>query len=145
LSFCTDDDDDDAAEASNTTTRHHHQNNYTSYMYVRSSRVVGFLQTEPIAQAYVLLSPTERSRRPQAASVGVHLLWVHAQHRRTGIATQLLNAIRLEETPVVVAFSSPSQAGIHFAKGWYNKMEKDGSVLVYDCGSTKTGKRTTDK
>jgi predicted NodU family carbamoyl transferase len=71
------------------------------------------LMANPQALASLMSSP-----QAQAATVGVRAIWVHAQHRRKGVASTLLDALRAVVLPGAVvlprngiAFSPPTPQG----------------------------------
>lgn len=63
-----------------------------------------------------------RSHIPEPASCGVSRMWVLAKHRRQGLATRLLDVIRLNYMPDQIlpreelAFSQPTPSGHSFAE-----------------------------
>ncbi|KAL3794306.1 hypothetical protein HJC23_012431 [Cyclotella cryptica] len=116
----------------------------TSYLYISNKRVVGLLIVKRIQRAYELLyerSDTttytiSRSTNPHSAIVGIHQIWVHNLHRHKGIATKLVECARSNFVFGMiiprekVAFSSPTEDGVRFARGY---MSGEGEkVLVYD-------------
>lgn len=69
-------------------------------------------------------------------------MWVHHKFRQSGIASQLIDAVRERSVfgivvpPNRVAFSSPTEAGVSFAKKYVKSRSSastSGIVLVYDC------------
>lgn len=87
----------------------------------------------------------ERSMEPEPAILGVHLLWVHSKFRRQGLARKLLDTAR-DKTFYgfvvprhMIAFSSPTQAGIAFAMQYCHfetqpeAHSNQPTVLVYEC------------
>lgn len=113
--------------------------NFTYFLHVVHQRVVGLLATESITRAFVAMgneSVVVCSGKASKANLGVHLLWVHKKHRGKRIATRLLDLAR-ERTVYGytmvpfnrVAFSSPTEAGLGFARSY---MRGSGQpVLVY--------------
>lgn len=103
----------------------------TAYLYIVQNRVVGLIVAETIAEAFTVHSSERRE-----AVLGIFQLWVHANHRRKGIASRLVTAAREHKVFGMVvpihqtAFSSPTQSGLEFAQRYAN-----GSVLVYNCAS----------
>jgi hypothetical protein len=90
---------------------------------------------------------SERSLTPQRALVGIYQLWTLQGKRGQGIATQLVDAARSKELifgmqvpkSQVLAFLSPTQAGLAFAKNY----APDQPPLVYM--SIDTMMRTMEK
>lgn len=113
----------------------------SAYLYIRKRRVVGLVTAEVIDCGYALQSNFERSTHPRKAMIGVHHMWVHSKFRKQGIATRLVDAVRekmifgLVVPPELVAFSSPTEAGVKFAKRYVNQASRNEAkdVLVYDC------------
>jgi N-acetyltransferase len=141
----------------------------TAYLCVYSSKVVGLLVVERIQEGYRLLPlntdkeqirngsvttslhgiTVNRSQTSEPAIMGIHLLWVHSQYRKSGIAQSLIDTARrkliyglvIPETKI--AFSSPTQDGLIFAMKYCNNFDSPSStksndnretaVLVYDC------------
>ena len=124
----------------------------TSYMYISNKRVVGLLMVKRIQRAYELLSSKEggcnnndtsgtgnaasisRSLKPSKALLGVHQIWVHNSHRQKGIASKLVTAARdhlifgMLVPYELVAFSSPTEEGLRFAKSYIDSERP----LIYD-------------
>jgi len=118
----------------------------TSYMYISKKRVVGLLMVKRIQRAYELLPPNKeeekskgnssisRSLKPSKALLGVHQIWVHKSHRQRGIASKLVTAARdhlifgMIVPLELVAFSSPTDEGLVFAKGY----TASDTPLIYD-------------
>ena len=114
----------------------------SAYLYIRKRRVVGLVTAEVIEKGYALQNNFERSKHPRKAMVGIHHMWVHSKFRKQGIATRLIDAVRekmvfgLVVSPEKVAFSSPTEAGVKFARRYVNhasRSESSKDVLVYDC------------
>ena len=128
----------------------------TAYLYVSNKAVVGFCTVEVIRSAHRLLDATpasdgqssggsegsrndmsdlHRSTKPTKAIMGVHQLWCHSSHRKGKVATRLVDAARsqlvygMSVPHGMVAFSSPTVAGLTFAKR-YVQTE---TPLIYDC------------
>ena len=128
----------------------------TAYLYVSNKAVVGFCTVEVIQSAHRLLeaspaadgqppgdsdsstndmSNLHRSTKPSKAMMGVHQLWCHSAHRKGKVATRMVDAARsqlvygISVPHDMVAFSSPTVAGLTFAKRY---VETD-TPLVYDC------------
>ena len=127
----------------------------TSYLYVCNKRVVGLLMTKRVQRAYALI-PNEReniqherdngknagdattsisrSLKPSKALMGVHQIWVHSAHRTRGIASKLVTAARdhyifgMVVPAELVAFSSPTDEGLRFAKKYVGTE----TPLIYD-------------
>ena len=110
----------------------------TYYIYIIEDRIVGLLATENITRAFVATEAGHSisSGKAHKASLGIHLMWVHAKHRKQGIATKLLDFARdrcvfgyTSIPPSRVAFSSPTESGFCFARSYMAKHETP--VLVY--------------
>ena len=116
-----------------------------TFLMVHNKRVIGMAMAMRISHAFVLSSSSfERSKASVEAMVGIRKLWVHERFRKKGIATRLVNAIRLKFVfgmviPVEkIAFSSPTMAGMKFAHHYVlssSALESDSihPILVYDC------------
>ena len=126
--------------------------NMTSYMYISKKRVVGLLMVKRIQRAYELFpskhgseggcsdtvednsSSISRSLKPSKALLGVHQIWVHKSHRHRGIASKLVTAARdhlifgMMVPLELVAFSSPTDEGLRFAKSYVGSDRP----LIYD-------------
>jgi ribosomal protein S18 acetylase RimI-like enzyme len=127
---------------------------YTIWLYLRKQRVVGFVATRPVSEAYSLavgqgdgqqpssdafsmtmdLSSHRPSMKKKKVMLGVAILWTHDRFRHQNIATQLVTAARQYSffgmvVPVDrLAFSTPTQAGFSFAKQYCHGSE---NVLIY--------------
>jgi len=117
----------------------HPEDYLTTYLYVNGKkRVVGLASTELIRMAYPLETNYSRSKIGQKATIGIHQVWVHSKYRGKNIASRLLDTIREKMVfgYVVpcseIALSSPTEAGIAFAKGYVKKRSTSDVVLVYD-------------
>ena len=134
-----------------------------TYLFARNGRVVGLCDAEPSVRRGRVL-PMEESdgaatsagaatgggegggvnggggcaplHRP--AAVGIRRLWVHPRHRRSGVATALLEAVRRNTAfgsvlpATMVAFSSPTEAGARFARQYVRRSAGPSSnALVY--------------
>lgn len=119
----------------------------TSYMYISKKRVVGLLVVKRIHRAYELMPQNgdadsgkntscsiSRSLKRSKALLGVHQIWVHKGHRHRGIASKLVTAARdnlifgMVVPLELVAFSSPTEDGLRFAKGYVGS----DTPLIYD-------------
>jgi len=125
----------------------------TSYIYISKKRVVGLLMVKRIRRAYELLlskegirdkqnvnaddnnaSSISRSLEPSKALLGIHQIWVHNSQRARGIASKLVTAARDHAIfgmmiPLeLVAFSSPTDEGLRFAKRYLGSERP----LIYD-------------
>jgi N-acetyltransferase len=113
----------------------------TTYLFVGHKRVIGMATAETIPKGFPLETLLERSTEGKKAMVGIHQLWVHAEHRKQGIATRLVDSVRSRfvfglVVPVdMLAFSSPTEAGSRFARQYVasNSDDENSPVLVYDC------------
>lgn len=112
-----------------------------------SRRVVGCLVTERISAAYRILlaaSPSNNFDESSdeavvhgdeafAAVLGVKQIWVSAQHRRCGIAKNLIDAARAHAVYAYVvpkdrvAFSQPTPSGERLARSYFGRSD----FLVY--------------
>lgn len=116
------------------------ESQYHTFLYIKNKRVVGMLGAERLERAYALLCNNyfERSLVAERATIGIHQIWVHSKFRRNCIASRLVDTARekmvygLTVPADEVAFSSPTEAGISFAKHYVSK-HSTGRVLVYDC------------
>eukprot|EP00474_Spongospora_subterranea_P002846 CRZ03304.1 hypothetical protein [Spongospora subterranea] len=99
-----------------------------------SNRAIGCAVIEPISLAYI----ADQSARVQTSEsapvrVGIDLIWVLSSHRRKGIGSSLLDAIRehfaygLPIQYKEVAFSQPTQPGARFARKYIHP----NPLLVY--------------
>jgi hypothetical protein len=106
----------------------------TAFLYISHKRVVGLVTAEPVTCGYWMETASERSLTPQKALVGIYQLWTLQGNRGQGIATQLVDAARsklffgMQVPKSQVAFSSPTQAGLAFAKNY----APDQPPLVYE-------------
>ncbi len=131
----------------------------TIWLYLRQHRVIGFVSTKPISNAFYLVArkpteprrdnndcnaedfplPSNTDRIARRAMLGISILWTHEQFRCQGIATKLVDAARQHAffgmtVPVQqLAFSSPTQAG------WVFGQKYCGTPLLYEY-STKESK-----
>jgi len=113
------------------------------YMFVSERRVVGLLLAEQISQGFPLLPPSEGaegsrvyccSEAGEPTMAGVSRVWTLADHRRRGVASALVDAMRstffadkyLQERDF--AFSDPTVHGINFASRYIGHS----SFLVYN-------------
>ena len=136
-------------------------NEPTAFVCVVNKRAVGLVLVEEINTAYRILDTTPRpslsssvsrsgtiqldvgltrSNQPAKAVLGIYQIWVHDKHRRRGIASTLVDAARkymhfgYSAIPIdLIAFSSPTESGLAFAKLYYERNQNDNNVLVYDC------------
>ena len=142
---------------------------YTIWLYLRKQRVVGFVATRPVSEAYsfaavsqgggeqpnndglsITMDPvSDRSTLPtKKVMLGVAILWTHDRFRHQNIATQLVTAARHHSffgmvVPVdSLAFSTPTQAGFSFAKKYCNGSDK---VLIYQYQIPKDPAPAADK
>jgi N-acetyltransferase len=96
----------------------------TAFLYLSHNRVVGLVTAEPVTCGYWMETASERSLIPQKALVGIYQLWTLQGNRGQGIATQLVDAARsklvfgMQVPKSQVAFSSPTLAGLAFAKNY---------------------------
>ena len=128
----------------------------TCYLYIAKRRVVGLLVVKRIHRAYRLHEPgsgankveedkktmgakrgddgISRSLKSTKAILGVHQIWSHGSHRGRGIASSLITAARdnlvfgMMVPAELVAFSSPTDEGLRFAKRYVGTDRP----LIYD-------------
>jgi len=109
-------------------------------LYISAASVAGVLVGHPLTQAFAVCPDASSdgalccSPQAQAATVGVRAIWVHAQHRRKGVASTLLDALRAVVLPGAVvlprngiAFSPPTPQGRALAEQYTHTRE----FLVY--------------
>jgi N-acetyltransferase len=88
------------------------------YLVQQGAAVAGFALVQRGVRAYLAGRREHRALCP----VGVLRLWVHAAHRRRGIATAAVDAARHHGGAAVprcmVAFSEPTDAGLAFARAY---------------------------
>jgi len=113
----------------------------TLFIYIVAGRAVGLCVSEAIGRAHKQVAPGRRDvGEGRRVRLGIYKLWVHAAHRKTGVATALVDAARewsVYGTVVprdAIAFSSPTTNGSAFAK----KYTSTEFPLVYDCYSSRT-------
>lgn len=126
---------------------------YTYLLYIVQQRIVGLFATEKISKASAATPSTRKdgsvvslstsSSSSCKANLGVHLMWVHNKHRGKGIATKLLDMARERAVfgytalpPNRVAFSSPTEAGLGFARNYMDKYKAP--VLVYQYANNES-------
>ena len=111
----------------------------TYYLYISSKKtIVGFLSVHPLSEAYPVISYdiNMRSQIPKKVTMGIYLIWTLKSNRRKGIANKLVDAARerfvygMRVEKEKIAFSSPTEHGMQFAKKYIGIEKK---VLVYDC------------
>jgi N-acetyltransferase len=118
-----------------------HSSRQTAYLFVRGKKVLGVAIAETVTTAFKLKSCLERSNEGRKAMVGIKKIWVHHKCRNQGIASILVDVVRSKfiyglNVPVqMLAFSSPTLAGMNFARRYVNSAcgDKVSEVLVYDC------------
>lgn len=110
------------------------------------SRILGVATVQILSgvAAYEMIGPTERSLTPNASvKLGIGILWTHPAARCQGIATTLVDAAREHGVFGMsvanrkdVAFSSPTQAGLCFARRYSDERmdpaKKQRGPLVYE-------------
>ena len=151
LGFVQSDNDDNGDSATNKRTRQSLP--IHSFLFVVQQRIVALLMTETISQAF-LSSENGQSmtcvQQPRKANLGIRLLWVKASHRSTGIATKLVDVARerlvfgYTSIPArQVAFSSPTESGLGFARAY---MKRHGvPLLVYQYAATSHEKEEDER
>jgi len=113
------------------------------YLYISTltKKVVGFCMAEQIGQAYKIVSlgkdqvfTYDETKASTKATCGISRIWVAASMRRAGIATKLLDCVRINFLYFSsldkneVAFSDPTQLGQAFARHYF----QTDSFLVYN-------------
>lgn len=126
----------------------------TCFLYIKNKKVVGLCTVEVISNACKLLEQDKdniykcmpkykgdmwhvfyQSNKKEKALMGVHKIWCHSSHRKSGIGKKLMDTARSKliygmTVPLdLVAFSSPTIDGVGFARR-YLRTE---TPLVYDC------------
>lgn len=105
-------------------------------LYIQNKCIIGCIFAEPQTTAYRLLESDGVdlcSKESYPVKCGVSRIWVSPNHRKRGVATELLNSLRtsfifgcvLGENDV--ALSSPTEAGKLFAKKYF----KTPNCLIY--------------
>ena len=113
------------------------------YLYIRGNKCVGACLAERIWEAFPALDPDTTSKqacelsatpqssslsigsKPEPAILGISRIWTSNQHRKKGIATQLLDCARsdflygMKIKKAKVAFSQPTESGGKLARKWY--------------------------
>lgn len=123
-------------------------NKFKTFLYISNHKeVIGFVMAEQIKEAYrLLVSDNENkvntpsslktwccSETSEEALVGINRIWVLSCHRRKGLATQLMDAVRKHfifayTVPKhLVAFSDPTPNGKSFASRYC----ETNNILVY--------------
>jgi len=99
------------------------------------------LNTNKYRKTNIQAAKTITSTNVSSSYMGVHQIWVHASHRKTGIATRLLDVARSNIvfgcvfSRDCVAFSSPTNAGLLLAKKY----------IANDCNSISNDENTESK
>ncbi|KAL3868311.1 hypothetical protein ACJMK2_041132 [Sinanodonta woodiana] len=107
---------------------------YKAFLYVsEEKRIEGCCVAEPVFEGYRVISdsqgsdsqPGQRpwccSDEPESAAVGISRIWVYSKQRQKGIATRLLDCVRLwfeygiEIKKELMAFSDPTPDGRQLA------------------------------
>lgn len=132
---------------------------YTIWLFLRQNRVIGFVATKPISEAFRLVTrccdettgenkdivinnldplPNNADRIKTKAMLAIAILWTHEQFRGQGIASKLVDAACQHSFFGMIvpnhqlAFSSPTQAGWAFAQKYC------GSPLIYEYRSAQS-------
>ncbi|KAG9191797.1 N-acetyltransferase [Alternaria panax] len=112
---------------------------FKTYLYIRGNKCVGACLAERIWEAYRVLSPKQEgidavvpqsssisiSTDSDSATLGISRIWTSNQHRKTGIATRLLDTARrdflygLNIDKAKIAFSQPTESGGNLARRWF--------------------------
>ena len=113
------------------------------YLYISTltKKVIGFCMAEQIGQAFKIVSlgndqvfTYDETKASEKATCGISRIWVAASMRRAGIATKLLDCVRINFLYFrsldknQVAFSDPTQLGQAFARNYFQTQ----SFLVYN-------------
>ena len=107
----------------------------TAFLSASHKRAAGLVTAEPVTCGHWMETASERSLTPQKALVGIYQLWTLQGNRGQGIATQLVDTARsklffgMQVPKSQVASSSPTQAGLAFAKN----CAPDQPPLVCEC------------
>ncbi|KAF2751818.1 hypothetical protein M011DRAFT_522755 [Sporormia fimetaria CBS 119925] len=115
------------------------------YVYVRSNKCVGACLAERILEAHAVEAVEEAPQDgPDAAEhqsssisvstvthpaiLGISRIWTSSLHRKTGVASRLLNVARLDFLYGMtiekeqVAFSQPTESGGRLARKWFGRL-----------------------
>jgi hypothetical protein len=116
---------------------------FKTYLYIRGQKCIGACLAERIWDAYtVLAQDSTQTRQLDAQSetksssisistattpalLGISRIWTSNQHRKSGIATRLLDSARsnflygLTVEKEKVAFSQPTESGGNLARKWF--------------------------
>ncbi|ELR23458.1 Nacetyltransferase [Acanthamoeba castellanii str. Neff] len=101
----------------------------------KAKQAIGCLVVERVEQAFRVVGEQgdECSTQPEPAVMGISRIWVHEEHRRTGVATKLLDAARAHFVygyPVrksECAFTQPTRDGHSLASQYFGLKQ----FLVY--------------
>ncbi|CAH1406596.1 unnamed protein product [Nezara viridula] len=96
------------------------------FMYIKKNKIVGCAVAKPVRYAHRVLPSLGTdaalcSEEAYPVLVGISRLWVHPEHRLSGIASCLVNSVRKNYNFVKylkiddIAFSSPTEDGRRFA------------------------------
>uniref|UniRef100_H2YK49 N-acetyltransferase domain-containing protein n=1 Tax=Ciona savignyi TaxID=51511 RepID=H2YK49_CIOSA len=120
--------------------RNRHSTRITFLHISDEQQVIGCLVSEPITQAFPLLpsmtsSMMSCSLQSVPVTCGVGRIWCHASHRKRGVATRLMDALRcsfvlgaqLDRNQI--AFSDPTVSGKEFAMKYFGTDQ----FLTYNC------------
>lgn len=108
------------------------------YLHIKKNRIVGCLTAKPLKSAHRLLpdlglTANFCSEETYPVKVGISRLWVHAEHRRDGIASVLVDTLRRSYSFGMIlkiddiAFSAPTEDGKQFATKYCQRQD----YLVY--------------
>lgn len=115
------------------------------YLYIQGLKCIGACLAERILEAYAVLEPDDASggnARPpaewrsssisvskaaEAAILGISRIWTSNSHRKSGIATALLDSVTsdflygMAIPKETVAFSQPTESGGQLARKWFGR------------------------
>ena len=125
---------------------HRHIKNLSKFYFFVSSisnRIVGFCLAEHVEKAHKISYLNENANTftydeksaSEPANCGINRIWVASNMRRHGIATRILDCVRVnfiyiyKLEPHQLAFSDPTEYGRKLAKSYC----KNDSFLIYNC------------
>lgn len=115
------------------------------YLYIRGTKCIGACLAERITEAFIVLggddasdqtdgprtdlqgSSISVSNAPEAAVLGISRIWTSNLHRKSGVATTLLESARSDFLYGItvpkeqVAFSQPTESGGRLARKWFGR------------------------
>jgi N-acetyltransferase len=118
---------------------------FKMYLYIRGQKCIGACLAERIAEAFIVLDGVDASDEtggprtdlqgssisvsdaPDAAVLGISRIWTSNLHRKSGVATTLLELARSDFLYGIavpkqqVAFSQPTESGGRLARKWFGR------------------------